>query len=96
MWFSDIIICMVNPHSRGHQITVKFNFYYVCEIKVETQLCLKFFDLDLEVSWLYPLSCCCADHPHLLNFMHSIAVRYSVFYIYMINQQIYIYKHIFK
>jgi hypothetical protein len=34
MWFSDLITCMVNPHSHGHQITVKFNSYGVCEIKV--------------------------------------------------------------
>jgi hypothetical protein len=55
MWFSDFIIYMVNPHSRGHQITVKFNFCDVCEIKLETQLCFKIFDLDLEVSWISPL-----------------------------------------
>jgi len=47
MWFFDFIICVVNLHSCGHQITVKFNFYDVCEIKVETQLCLKFFNLTL-------------------------------------------------
>jgi len=43
MKFSDFIICMVSPHSCVYQITVKFSFYDVCEIKVETQLCLKFF-----------------------------------------------------
>ena len=88
MWVSDFITCMANPRSLEQQITVKFNLYDVWLIKVGTQLCLNFFYFDLEVSWLSPLSCCCADRPWLLNL-----VRQRVLLTCMINQQMYVYKY---